>query len=124
MVLTRYSSLSSRHRLCLQEAVLEAARKGFAAEGIELNPTLHLVATMRAALLGLKGAMPGNTPPPRFHLGNMFSINLARYDVVMVFGGEWAAWALLSAKLDAHRASGAWFRRSGASHAATGGQSV
>lgn len=96
----------------MQEAVLEAARRGFIAEGVELNPTLHIIASIRGYAWWLSQRLrpqasrvasqtlaggggvgqrgKGNrweAARPRFHLGNMFQVQLAPYDVVMVFGG-------------------------------------
>lgn len=93
--------------------MLEAARRGFIAEGVELNPTLHIIASIRgyawwlsrrlrpepsrvaSEALGGGGGVVGQgakgsrweASRPRFHLGNMFQVQLAPYDVVMVFGG-------------------------------------
>ena len=58
-------------------AVLEAARRGLRAEGVELNPTLYALSAARGLAQG-HGA--------RFSLGNMFAHDVARADVVLVFG--------------------------------------
>jgi SAM-dependent methyltransferase len=76
------------------EAVLEAARRGMTATGVELNPTLVAISRARAAYASLRAALAGAGSaaggPPRgtatFHLGNLFSADVSAHDVIFVFG--------------------------------------
>ena len=58
-------------------AVLEAARRGMRAEGVELNPTLFLLSALRG-MAQRRGAS--------FRLGNLFDHDVSRADIVLVFG--------------------------------------
>ncbi|KAG5191606.1 hypothetical protein JKP88DRAFT_231021 [Tribonema minus] len=58
-------------------AVIEAARRGYAAHGVELNPALVLWSRLQARRARVKAT---------FSWGNMFAVPLAPYDVVMCFG--------------------------------------
>jgi len=65
-------------------AVLEAARRGMRARGVELNYSLVLVSRARAALARLRA--PGGAFDAAFAHGNLFDFPLNGADVVFVFG--------------------------------------
>eukprot|EP00611_Tribonema_gayanum_P009927 TRINITY_DN1981_c0_g1_i1.p1 TRINITY_DN1981_c0_g1~~TRINITY_DN1981_c0_g1_i1.p1 ORF type:complete len:201 (-),score=33.78 TRINITY_DN1981_c0_g1_i1:431-1033(-) len=58
-------------------AVIEAARRGYTAHGVELNPALVLWSRLQARRARVNAT---------FSWGNMFAVPLAPYDVVMCFG--------------------------------------
>jgi hypothetical protein len=64
-------------------AVLEAARRGMRARGVELNYSLVLVSRARAALARMRARGPFDAS---FAHGNLFDFPLAGADVVFVFG--------------------------------------
>lgn len=69
----------------LGEAVIEAHKHGFEAQGVELNPTLFLMSSLNA----LRQAGPlAFVQQPRlgFALANMWSVQLQDYDVIMAYG--------------------------------------
>ena len=61
--------------------VLEAARRGYSAHGIELNLWLVLYSRMRARSLGLSGAAT-------FARQDLWKSDLSKYDDVVIFGVE------------------------------------
>jgi SAM-dependent methyltransferase len=72
------------------EAVLVAARRGMAAVGVELNPSLVAISRLRAWGEGLE---PSSRPrdgdhggSASFSLGNLLDAPVGGYDVVFVFG--------------------------------------
>lgn len=65
--------------------VLAAAAAGCRAVGVELNPTLHAVASARALLARLRGG-GGGGGSATFLLGSMFDTSVREFDVVMAFG--------------------------------------
>jgi SAM-dependent methyltransferase len=83
------------------EAVIVAAKRGMAAHGVEINPTLVAVARVRAAAAGLPSARCS------FALGNLWATPLAGYDVIMVFGVP-PMMARLQTKLEAEADHGAF----------------
>ena len=67
----------------LGEAVIEARRHGYEATGVELNPTLYLLSVINA--LRYAGPLAFlRQPRLALRLGNMWSIDLEEYDVIMV----------------------------------------
>ena len=60
-------------------AVIEAAKRGMIAHGVELNPTLVAL----SKVLAWHGGVSGQAT---FELGNMFAHGLRGYSVIMVFG--------------------------------------
>jgi hypothetical protein len=62
-------------RICL-----EAARRGIFGEGIEINPWLVWYSQFKARALGLDPSLT------KFRIGDYWKLDLAEYDVVVIYG--------------------------------------
>jgi hypothetical protein len=60
------------------QIVIAAAKKGYLASGIEINPMLLLLSKLRVIILRL-------SKTAKFELDNLWSINLSEYDYVTCF---------------------------------------
>ncbi|XP_023235730.1 protein FAM173B-like [Centruroides sculpturatus] len=80
--------------------VIEAAKRGLLAEGIELNPWLVLYSRAKA----LTNGVSGNT---RFKCQDLWKVNLSPYNNIVIFGVD-SMMAQLEEKLAMELVDGSW----------------
>lgn len=90
VVHSRLGSLAGRRFIDLGSgdgvAVMAAAQRGMAADGVELNGVLVGLSKLRSLLASLSGRHRASGGSSAFWIGNLFEADVRGYDCILIFG--------------------------------------